>query len=59
MKEREMRPHIMEAQGDTKKGTRRNAEQQEKRQISAEITRRRRTRKERDKGREDAWRRRV
>lgn len=27
----------MEAQGDTKKGTRRNAEQQEKRQISAEI----------------------
>ena len=49
----------MEAQGDTKKGTRRNAEQQEKRQISAEITRRRRTRKERDKGREDAWRRRV
>ena len=48
MKEIEMRPHIMEAQGDTKKGTRRNAEQQEKRQISAEITRRRRTRKERD-----------
>ena len=53
----------MEAEGDTKKGTRRNAEQQEKRQISAEINSYMEPgeagQEGRDKGREDAWRRRV